>query len=82
MFCSCAELSCGTDDDSLEEDKVGALTSALVEANGQDQTAVVLQEREEPEKDFRGVADARSEEQTGNALKKGVFDRLRLRIKS
>ena len=53
------ELGCGAVADGLEEEKVGAVTSAILGANGQDHTAVVLQEREKSEESFRGDADAR-----------------------
>lgn len=47
-----------------KEDKTGAVTSVIFEANGPDQPAGVMQEPSVPLEGFQGDVDVRTEEQT------------------
>lgn len=73
-FSAALEFSGGTDADSLVEEKVGTVISAILEANDQDQVSVVHQEQLEPEEDFG--KNVRTEKQIGhdvNSLKDCVL---------
>ena len=66
-------LCCRAVAEGLVEETAGAIACASLGANGQDHTAVVLQERDKSEEDFRGDADARTGEQSVNASKDCVL---------